>query len=637
MHVLEENIFEFGKFRLDKASKVLRYNGDIIPLPLKSFELLFLLVENRGKVVSKQEIFEKIWEDSFVEESVLTQNIYKLRKTFEEYGEKDLIKTIPRRGYIFKVEHETAFSFDREIYEEIEIIETVTLPEKQVLALPEKQIALNFKTLGFTVAALFLMTSAVFGYWFWNKKDNRTTVSDINSMAVLPLKSFDEKAVDDNLRLRMMDSLITKLGKIETISVRPTSSTMKFLKTEESSIEIGKKLFVDAILEGSIQREENKLRITLQLVSIKNGEQIWSEQFDGEADKLLDLQNAVSAKLLDKLNLPLSNAQQTEFAKRPTTNTEAYEEYLKGRFFWNKRTSESLQNAIVSFDKAVKLDPLFAEAYIGLADTYYSIFDSSYDTSAKNVELAKENLIKAIQLNPNISDAYTTRGLIQTTYDWNWKEAEISFKKAKELSVNSSNAHHRLGMLILKFRRFSEAEAELRKAKELDPTSLVINMNLGVVLLHSKKYNEALEQLQKTLDLDNNFISPRWYLARCYSAKGEKKEALIQSAKAIETDGDKKLADKLRQTLTSSDEKKAFRELAADWKTKMGPTGINDHDMAVLTAYLGEKEQTLNWLEKSVAAHHPWATWINAEVEFDFVRNEPRFKALLEKMNLNER
>ncbi len=633
MQVSHENIFDFGKFRLDSANKILRHNGEIVSLPLKSVELLCLLVENRGEVVNKQEIFERVWHDSFVEDSVLTQNIYQLRKMFESFGENDLIKTVPRRGYIFNFENETTHIIEREIYEEIEIIETEILPEKQVLALPPKQTNSKFKTFGFGIAALFVLTSAVFGYWFWNKKAGKTTFSDINSMAVLPLKSFDEKAVDDNLRLRMMDSLITKLGKIETISVRPTSSTMKFLKSDESSLEIGKKLLVDAILEGSIQREENKLRITLQLVSIKNGEQIWSKQFDGETDKLLDLQNTVSAKLLDKLNLSLSNEQQTEFAKRPTTNSEAYEEYLKGRYFWNKRTPESLNSAIVSFEKAIKLDPNFAEAYIGLADTYYSLFDGSYDTSSENVELAKENLSKAIRLNPNLSDAYATMGLIQSTYDWNWKEAEISFNKAKELSANSSNAHHRLGVMLLKLRRFSETE--MRRAKELDPTSLMINMNLGVVSLHSKKTDEALDQLQKTLDLDNNYVSPRWYSARCYLFKGNKKEAVMQWAKAIETDGDKQLADKMRQTLASSDENTEIRELAVDWEKKMGPTGINDHDMAILSSFLGEKELTLKWLEKSVAAHHPWATWINAEVEFDFVRNEPRFNSLLEKMNLN--
>ncbi len=633
MHILEKNIFDFGKFRLDNANKILRYNGEIVSLPLKAVELLCLLVENRGEVVNKHEIFERVWQDSFVEDSVLTQNIYQLRKTFEEFGEKDLIKNVPRRGYIFNFENETTLIIEREIYEEIEIVETEILPEKQLLALPPKQTNSKFKIFGLAFVALFLITSAVIGYWFLNKKADRTTVSDITSIAVLPLKSFDEKAVDDNLRLRLMDSLITKLGKIETMSVRPTSATMKFVASDENPIEIGKKLLVDSVLEGSIQREANKIRVTLQLVSVKTGEQIWSEQFDGEADKLLDLQNAVSAKLLDKFNLPLSNEQQTEFAKRPTNNSEAYEEYLKGRYFWNKRTPESLKSAIGSFEKAIKLDTTFADAYVGLADSYYLLFDYSYDTSPKNVELAKENLNKAIELNPNLSEAYTTLGLIQTTYDWNWKAAENSLRKAKEIAPNSPNAHHRLGTLLARLRRFDEAENEIRKAREFDPTSTAINTNLGAVLLNSKKYDEAIIQLQKTLELDANFNAPRWYLARSYWLKGEKKTSLSEYAKAVETDGDKPLADKILQDTNAVDENTVIKNLAEEWKKKIGPQGINDHDIAMLNAFFQDKNETLNWLEKSVAAHHPWATWINAEPDFDFVRDEPRFKALLVKMN----
>jgi DNA-binding winged helix-turn-helix (wHTH) protein/TolB-like protein/Tfp pilus assembly protein PilF len=637
MHVLEENIFDFGKFRLDNANKILRYNGEIVSLPLKSVELLCLLVENRSEVVTKQKIFDRVWQNSFVEDSVLTQNIYQLRKTFEELGEKDLIKTVPRRGYIFSFENDTTFTIEREIYEEIEITETETLPEKQVLVLPPKQTDSKFKIFGLAIAVLFLITSAVFGYWFLNKKADKTTVYEIKSIAVLPLKSFDEKAVDDNLRLRMMDSLITKLGKIETISVRPTSSTMKFLKSDESSTEIGKRLLVDSVLEGSIQREQNKIRVTLQLVSIKNGEQIWSEQFDGEADKLLDLQNAVSAKLLTALNVTLSNEQQTDFAKRPTTNSEAYEEYLKGRYFWNKRTPEGLQSAIISFEKAIKLDANFADAYVGLADSHYLLFDYSYDTSTKNVELAKKNLNIAIQLNPNLSEAYTTLGLIQTTFDWNWKAAEESLRKAKEIAANSPNAHHRLGTLLCKLRRFSEGEAEIRRAKELDPTSTAINMNLGFVLMQAKKNEEAIEQLRKTLDLDSTFVSPRWYLARTYWLSGNRSESLAEYVKTIDLSGDKDLAKNLESDIKLFGETTAIKNWAKAWENQAVQNKMDDHSIAVLYAFLNNRDETLKWLEKSVSAHHPWATGINAEPEFDFIRDEPRFNALLEKMNLNER
>ena len=636
MTALDENIFAFGDFRLDMAGKVLRHNGEVVSIPLKSVDLLCLLIENRNEVVTKNEILDEVWENAFVEESVLTQNIYTLRKLFEEFGQKGLIKTVPRRGYIFDHEphRETSMIIEREVYEEIEIIEIIS--KSQVLALKEtNSTGRKFGGIAFAGVALLLVALAGVGYWLLNKQAEKATISSIRSIAVLPLRSFDKAPVDENLRLRLMDSLITKLGSIETISVRPTSSTMKFIKGDEDSIEIGRRLLVDAILEGSVQREANNIRVTLQLVSIKTGEQIWSEQFDGEAGKLLDLQNAVSAKLLDKLNLPLSSVQQTEFLKRPTTSSEAYEEYLKGRYFWDKRTPESLQNAITSFEKAIAFDPNFADAYVGLADSHFLLFDYSYDTSLKNIELAEFNIHKAIELNPRLSEAFTTIGSIQTTIEWNWNLAEKSFRQAIEFSPKSPNAHHRYGLLLMKLRRFAEAENEMRKAKELDPTSPAINKNLGVVFFFAKRCDEAVIHLNKSLDLDDRFVGPRWYLARCKWLKKEKKDTLIEYAKAIEIGGDRELAKKIVNDANLFNPKIGIQNLLREWQNQVNTPNVSFTDLAILSSYLEDKNATLNWLEKAVAAHHPWATWINAEPEFDFVRDEPRFKALLEKMNFN--
>lgn len=650
MQTTDEHICSFGRFRLDTANKVLRFDGEIVALPLKSIELLCLLVENGGEVVGKQEIFDTIWADSFVEESVLTQNIYTLRKTFENYGETNLIKTVARRGYFFnsekfaKIEEpvetenlektaETAFVVEREIYEEIEVVETEP-QAASVLALPPAPRSPHRKNILIGAAALLLVALGAFAAWRYSRPTPRTSVADIKSIAVLPLKVFDaQKDGDENLRLRLMDSLITRLGKIESISVRPTSSMTKFLESDENSVEIGRKLLVDAVLEGSIQREANRLRVTLQLVSVETGEHIWADQFDGEPDRLLDLQSRISARMVDKLNLRLSEKQQNEFAARPTTDAEAYEEYLKGRYFWNKRTPENLRSAISSFETAVKLDETFADAYVGLADSYYLLFDYSYDVSPQNVQSAKQNLDRAIRLNPNLSDAYTTLGLIQTTYDWNWKEAEKSLKKAQELTPNSPNAHHRYGIFLAKQRRFDEAETELRTARSLDPTSASINMNLGFVLMNSKKYDEAVTQLRKTLELDENFTSPRWYLARCYWHQGDQKASLTEFAKAIRLGGDEEFAQKMLRDIETLETAAVVKNWITEWEKRTGPQGISDHDLAILNVYRGDKQETINRLEKSVAARHPWATWINAESEFDFIRDEPRFREILRKMN----
>lgn len=624
---------EFGRFRLDAQKKILWHEDEPINLPLKEIELLCVLTES-SQLVTKDEILNRVWQDSFIEESNLSSHIYRLRKMFAKYGEsEEIIQTVPKRGYRFMGEV-ISFSATPDL-----LIEKKTLTQTLIEEIDEEPFEPSIKQLPpapkqnrWWIAGLAILVLMVGGLAYYFYSQNKP--EEIRSIAVLPLKSFDIKIKDENLNLLIMDSIITKLSKIEAISVRPTSSTIKFVDSEETAVEIGKRLVVDAILEGLIQRENNKLRVTIQLVSVKNTKQIWSEQFDGESDKLLDLQNVISSKLLHELNLRLTKEQETNFAQRPTNNSDAYEEYLKGRYFWQKRTFESLQSAIVSFEKAIQLDPNFADAYIGLADSHYLLFDYSYDTSPKNVELAKEYLAKAIGLNPNLAEAYTTLGLLQTTYEWNWKEAEKSLIKAKDLAPNSPNVHHRYGTFLAKLRRFEEAEKALRKAKELDPTSTSINMNLGFILMNSKKNDEAIIQLQRTIELDSKFLSPRWYLARCYWQKGDKKSSFSEYAKALEMIGDKELAEKLLNISDTSSEKQVISEWIKKWEAQAGPQGVDDHSIAVLYSHQSNKEETNRWLEKSADSRHPWATWINAEPEFDFVRDEPRFQAILQKMNL---
>lgn len=531
---------EFSKFRLDTEKKILWFGDEPINIPLKEIELLCVLTES-NEMVTKEEILKRVWQDSFIEESNLSSRVYRLRKMFARYGEsEEIIQTIPKRGYRFTGE---IFRFNNipEIFIEKQIVTQTLVEEIETPINPQlKQLPPAPKQNRWWLAVLvgLILVLGIFGYYFYT----RNRGEEIKSIAVLPLKSTDSKVIDENLSLRITDSMITKLSKLESISVRPTSSTAKFLQSQETGVEIGKKLVVDAVLEGLIQRENNKLRVTIQLVSVKNGKQIWSEQFDGEADKLLDLQNTISGKLLNELNLRLTKEQETKFAQRPTNNSEAYEEYLKGRYFWQKRTEEDLKKAIVSFEKAVQLDPNFADAYVGLADSHYLFFDYSYDTSPQNVEKAKEYLAKAIEINPNLAEAHATQGYIQTTYEWNWKKAEESFLKAIQLAPNFPNAHHRYAMLLIKFRRFAEAENQLRIAKSLDPTSPSINTNLGVVIFFAKRFDEAENQLNQALQLDSKFNTPLWYLGRLKWAKGEKKDFLSLYTKIIKEEGDEATA-----------------------------------------------------------------------------------------------
>lgn len=631
MYIEMNSLREFGKFRLDVAKKLLWYQNESIDLPLKSIELLCVLTET-NEVVTKENILNRVWQDSFIEESNLTSHVYRLRKMFAKYGEsEEIIQTVPKRGYRFTGEIIQPSRLPEVLIEKQTITQTLIEEIDVPLEPPLKRLPPAPKQNRWWIPILLglLLVSSALGYYFYA----RSQPEEIKSIAVLPLKSFDSRVKDENLSLRMMDSIITKLSKIESISVRPTSSTAKFLESQETAVEIGQKLVVDAILEGLIQKESNKIRVTIQLVSVKNAKQIWSEQFDGEADKLLDLQDMISGKLLSELNLRLTKEQETNFARRPTNNSDAYEEYLKGRYFWQKRTNESLKSAISSFEKAIKLDPNFADAYIGLADSYFLLFDGSYDTSPQNVALAKENISQALRVNPNLPGAYTTLGWIQASHEWNWKESEKSLRQAIKLNPNSPMAYHRLGTVLTRLRRFEEAESELRKAKELDPTSPSINSNLGVLLFFSKRYDEAVTQLSKAIEIEPNFSSPRWYLGRCYWAQGKTKESLDEVVKTLKIEGDYELANALESKINSKETKEVIKFWSQTWQKKISPTYINEHDIAIVESLIQNRAETLDWLEKSVMARHPWTTWANAEPEMDFVRDEPRFKALLKKMN----
>lgn len=663
--LVSNDLYAFGIFQLDTCSEQLFARDESVKLAPKVYQCLVLLVKSEGRIVTKDEFFEKVWVETFVEDSSLSYTISQLRKVLAEYdAETNYIETVPRRGFRFqaevtKISKNPEVIFERETITE-EFIEEISdenglqtihgkdggiilnhasniapneFQSKPKLQLTGKTNSTRNRLIFISAAFLIGLFAVGFSVWKYGNDRSKTSIKDIRSIAVLPIKSFDKTQDDEQLRLRMTDSLITKFGRIKEISVRPTITMLKYVDSEIDPLEIGKILEVDAVLDGRVQQENEKVRITLQLLSIQTGEKLWSEQFDGEDNKLLDLQDAISSNLLTHLNLSLSDEQEKVLAKRPTANSEAFEEYLKGRHFWQKRSEKNVRSAITAFENAVKLDPNFAEAYIGLADSYVLLVDYSYDTSPKHIETAQNYIAKAIALNPNLSEAYTVRGLIQTTFEWNWKAAEQSLKKAIELSPNSPEAHLRYGSLLNRLRRFEEAENELRTAKKFDPTSLAVNLNLAIVMMNSKRIDEAITQFNRTLELEKDFTTPRWYLARCLWLKGDKKGTLQESAKALQIDGDQVLAEQILREMQTFDEETVVRNWAKIWAKQVSPQGINDHDLAILTAYIQDKEATLEWLEKSVEVRHPWANFINSEPEFDFIRDEPRFQAVLRKLN----
>ena len=647
-------LYEFGRFRLDARESVFYANGKIVKLTPKALQTLILLVERSGHIVEKEEFFATVWADTFVEDAVLSFNISQLRKMLAGFdGKTKFIETVPRRGFRFTADvreiDETMSpiilekrTFSRTVIDEIE---NSNAPGFAVPEISNKSIQVgnvwssifsknNVQNLirRYLIALLVcvgLLAAVTVFYFSFRPKNEPFVALQIKSIAVLPLKSFAPNNDDESLRLRITDALITELASdASDFSVRPTSAVLPFVKTEKTVLEIGRTLEVDAILDGRVQQEGERLRVTLQLVSVKTGEQIWSQQFDGKEGEILNLQDAISSQLSQKLNLRSRH----NLAKRPTSNTEAYEAYLKGRYFSSKRGDADLYKAIDYFKNAITLDPEFAEAYAGLANTQYVLFDYDTDVTPENVSRAKENVQHALLLKPDSADALITLGYIATTFDWDWNNAEKSLKKASSIAPNSPDARMRYGMLLVRLRRFDEAQSELVRAIELDPLSLNLNVYLGVLYFCKKDFALAERQFRKTLEIDDNFGSAHWWLSRCLWQEEKREESIREIVRSLMLDQDEALARQLQEKAKIAKPADVISLLLSNWK--MNPTKTNPHNLAYLSTYLDDREKALFWLEKSFEEHHPWTTWIKAAPEFEMLNNEPRFQALLKKMNL---
>lgn len=626
----DSQLREFGRFRLDTTKCVLWCEDEPVNLPLKEIELLCVLTESAGQVITKDEIIDRVWTDSFVEESNLTRHIYLLRKALEKYGEGGgLIQTVPRRGYRFTGKVNEPSDGDVVIEKHtstrtlIEVTEGSGTKISPSLGLSKRRIALVAATATILLISLLIL---------WNRPPTPKAITgpEIRSIAVLPVRSFSDEQDDQELRIRLTDALITRLGGLDRLAIRPTSAVLPFVLSDEGSLEIGKRLQADAVLDSRLQREGDRLRVTIQLVRVATGENMWSQTFDGNADHILDLQDTIAAKVSRSLAAAASDP--AEFAKRPTENSEAFEAYLKGRYFWSKRDADSLHKAAEYFLMATTLDPNFSEAFSGLADTEHLLFNYNIDVRPEVEEAAKANLHRALELKPASPDALITLGTIEMGYDWDWMAAEKTLKRALNAAPNSPMAHARYGALLVRLRRFDEAEAEVRRHLELDPLSVTGITNLGMVLYCKKDYAGAEALYRKALELDENSGAPHWLLSRNMWQQGRTEESIAEIGRALELDGNPLLAKKIRGRARSKTPLAAIELLLYEWR--MDPPGTNPHNLAYLSTYTGDTQNAIRWLQRSIQEHHPWTSWIAAAPEFECLRGDERYRAMLRSLNL---
>ncbi len=646
------HFYEFGPFRLDTVERLLLREGVVVPLAPKAFETLLVLVEHRGRVLKKDELMKLIWPDTFVEEGNLAQHIFTLRRALGDgQSGQQYIETMPRRGYCFVASVKEEWDRRVDPVVEKQTRESLIIEDEKDTGAPAQSAVramTGFKGLNLrmrlggralTVSVLLLVLLAVpFYFWISGKSKKVNPGAGVRSLAVLPFKLIGAESGDEYLGLGMADALITRLGSLRPVVVRPTNAVRNYIAPGKDPLVAGRELKVDAVLDGNIQKVGDRIRVTVHLISVRDGAPLWTAKFDEQFTNILAVQDRVSEQLAQAMTLELSGAEKQGLTNRYSGDPEAYQDYLKGRYFWNKRTEDGYKKAIKYFEAATRRDPNYARAYAGLADTYALLgsLGNAVLPRKEAMPLAKASAVKALELDETIAEAHTSLAFVSMQYEWEWSKAEREFKRAIELSPGYATAHHWYAYYLMAVGRTDEAIAEIRRAQDADPLSLVINNDVGEMFLCARRYDEAIEQCQKTLEMDPNFVLSYWLMAWAYEKKGMRAEAKMAVDRAVNApSGERDITlMSLSQFYAIWGERGAAQQAFEELKQRLARRYIPPDWVAAVYMSRGEKDQAFAWLEKAYEDRSGSLILLRVWLQSDMLRADPRFADLLRRIGL---
>lgn len=457
------------------------------------------------------------------------------------------------------------------------------------------------------------------------------------SIAVLPFTNLSADPDQEYFCDGMAEEIINALTHIESLRVVARTSSFAFKGKSEDIREIGRKLNVKALLEGSVRKVGNRLRVTAQLVNAADGYHLWSEKYDRDIEHIFAIQDEISLAIVDKLKVKLLKEEKARLVKRFTDNQEAYNLYLKGRWFWNKRTEEGLKKGAEYFEQAIERDPLYALAYAGTADCYVVLGHYGWVHPKEAYPRARAAAERALEIDDTLAEAHASMGWIRTFYDWDWAAAENEFRRALDLNPNYATGHEWYAVHLGNIGRFDEAFGELKRALELDPLSLIINAVEAHAYTWLRQYDKTIDKCRKTLEMDPNFLLAHLFQAWAYAAKGMWEEAIISAQRAVTLSGESPFALWTLGTAyaMSGQENQALKTLdRLDELSKQ--RYVSPYCKAMIYLGLGDMNQAFEYLEKAYLEHESFLATINTLPFFNSVRSDPRFKALLKKMGLEK-
>jgi TolB-like protein/Flp pilus assembly protein TadD len=566
-----DDLFQFGAFRLDAGERMLLRDGRLVPLPAKVLSTLIFLVQNNGHVVEKDVLMNAVWPDEYVEEGNLAQHIFILRRALGESSENPkYIETVPRRGYRFVAK----------------IIES----------------------------------------------EEEADDKGIDSLAVLPFVNASNDPNMEYLSDGITESIMNSLSHLPQLKVMARNTVFRYKGAGIDPREAGHSLGVRTVMMGVVQQLGEHLVINAELVDVENGTRIWSE-YHKRFSEIFSLQDELAWEISDKLRLSLSGEQEQRLTKRFTENREAYEFYLKGRYAWGRRAIEDLKKGVEYFRQAIAEDPNYSLAHAGIADCLVLLGLFGADDPREIMPRAKASVIKAIELDETLGEVYASLGQIKLIYDWDWPAAEADFQQAVRLSPPYPTAHQWYGEYLASMGLFDQGLAELKKARDLDPLSLIINTNLGLNFYWARHYDLAIEQLERALDLEPNFFRAHLHLGMCYERKRMYGEAIAELEKARSISENSWTLAGLGHchgSFGATAEAEKFLDQLLELSRRQF---VSCATIAVVYAGFSDRvDQTMEWLEKAYEERSGLLIWLKVWPIFDHLRSDARFVRLLRRI-----
>jgi TolB-like protein/DNA-binding winged helix-turn-helix (wHTH) protein/Tfp pilus assembly protein PilF len=630
----------FGVFEMDLRAGELWKRGLRVRLQEQPFQVLAMLLEHPGEVVTREEFQKKLWPaDIFVDfDHGLNKAINKVRDALGDSAESPrFVETVARRGYRFLSEVKVADAFsvrspelENQPHPAAEARDRPDLTSKLAM-LKHLLPSLAWKISVF-VLLLLMASLATWKLYSWNRPP-----SVIRSLAVLPLENLSGDASQDYFSDGMTDELITELGQISDLRVISRTSAMTYKGTHRTLPQIAQELNVDAVVEGAVLRSGGQVRITAQLIMAVTDKQLWAKSYEGDLRDTLTLQSRVARAIAEEIRMELTPREQAALNNVNGVSPEAHEAYLKGRYFWNKRTADGLSKAIGYFDEAIERKPDYAQAYAGLADSYALAGDWKYGLLAPREAYpkAKAAATKAIALDSTLGEAHISLAFCLDNFDWDWESAGREFTRGIELSPGYAIGHEWYGWHLASLGRYGEAVAEVEKAASLDPLSPSIGADLAEELLVAQRLDEAIKQSRKTTILDPYFAPAHYVLGQVFVQKHNYNEAIAELQKAIElSPGSTAFTASLAYAYAVSGMRDEAANILNELKNRSPQSFSNAPEIAMVYVGLDEKGQAMAWLEKAYAER--FSPWVLMRPCFNPLRSDPRFQDLLHRIGLGQ-